>query len=147
VEGWGRLRRKEFEGERYGRGREQAPRCSLEGRYCRYCLGDVSGCYCLEGCCSARGVGWFATKQREMEKKDPHQRTASKLATETQESEDQGALERDPELSMLLVLNALPVVRCLVDGGCQSSQLLRFACIISSTGASLSMFFCRKSSE
>jgi hypothetical protein len=28
-------------------------------------------------------------------------------------------LERDPELSMLLVRNALPVVKCLVDGGCQ----------------------------
>jgi hypothetical protein len=52
-------------------------------------------------------------------KKAHHQRTASKLATATQESEDQGTLERDPELSMLLVRNALPVVKCLVDGGCQ----------------------------
>jgi hypothetical protein len=67
-------------------------------------------------------------------RKAPHQCTASNLATTTQESKDQGVLERDPELSMLLVRNALPVVRCLVDEGCQSSQLLGFSCTISSTG-------------
>jgi hypothetical protein len=81
--------------------------------------------------------GWGGLQQNNGKwKKSPHQRTASKLATATQESEDQGTLERDPELSMTLVRNALPVVRCLVDGGCQSSQLLGFSCTISSTGGS-----------